>query len=59
MKDFDIDKTIVIGNILSIGVGTHYSRILGIICLKDGGGYTFCENIADNLSQGWRWIHIL
>jgi hypothetical protein len=38
MKDFDIEKTRVIGNILSIGVGTHYSRILGVICLKDGGG---------------------
>jgi hypothetical protein len=28
------------------------------MCFKDGDGYTFCENIADNLSQEWRWIHI-
>ena len=42
-----------------MAVDTHFARILQIICLKDGGGYTFCENIADNLSLGQGLEHIM
>jgi hypothetical protein len=29
------------------------------MCLKNGDGYTLYTNIGDNVSQEWRWKHIL
>ena len=43
-----------------MAVDTHFCmRILQIMCLKDSDGYTFCENIADNVSQGQGLEHIM
>ncbi len=42
-----------------MAMDTHFARILEIMCLKNGDGYTLYTNIGDNVSQEWRWIHIL
>jgi hypothetical protein len=42
-----------------MAMDTHYTQILEITCLKNGDGYTLYTNIGDNVSQEWRWIHIL
>ena len=42
-----------------MGMETHFARILEIMCLKNGDGYTLYTNIGDNVSQEWRWKHIL